>query len=340
MLATLVDAPFHRPGWVWEEKYDGIRLIAVKEGRAVQLVTRNDKDRAGDFPEIVAAIAALPAATLTLDGEVVVFDAAGISRFQLLQRRAAGASPPIYVAFDCVHAGGRDLLGEPLTARRAALEREAVTGPRLRIARRLASDGVRAFEEARRRGLEGVVGKDPASRYQPGVRSPAWCKVKVRAEEEFVVGGFTAPRGTRHHLGALVVGAWDDGALRYAGKVGTGFTEPTLVALHRRLAPLVRGTSPFADAPRHRDVTWLEPTTVVQLGFTERTGDGKLRHPVFLGLREDKNPREVRWTGVEVPARVRPRSAGARARRPAAATPRAAARNARPTRPRRRAPGP
>jgi len=295
MLATLVDAPFHRPGWIWEEKYDGIRLIAVKDGRAVRLVTRNDKDRTPDFPEVAAALAALPAPTLVLDGEVVVYDAEGISRFQLLQQRGAGGTPPIYVAFDCLHARGRDLLREPLTARRAALEQEVREGPRLQLARRVADDGLEAFAEARRRGLEGVIGKDPRSRYEPGVRSPAWCKVKVRAEEEFVIGGFTAPRGSRSHLGALLVGAWDGDGLRYAGKVGTGFTEKILTALHRRFSPLARSTSPFVDAPRERDVTWLDPQLVAQLGFTELTADGKLRHPVFLGLREDKNARDVRW---------------------------------------------
>ena len=295
MLATLVDAPFQRPGWIWEEKYDGVRLIAVKDGRRVHLLTRNDKERGADFPEIVAALAALPAPTLVLDGEVVVFDADGISRFQLLQRRATGASPPIYVVFDCLHARGRDLTREPLTSRRLALEAEIREGPRLGIARRLAEDGFRAFAEARRRGLEGVIGKDPQAPYLPGVRSPAWCKVKVRAEEEFVVGGFSAPRGGRRYLGALLVGAWDGSALRYAGKVGTGFTDPTLADLHRRLSALVCPNSPFADAPRARDVTWVQPRLIAQLAFTERTGDGKLRHPAFLALRDDKPPTEVRW---------------------------------------------
>jgi bifunctional non-homologous end joining protein LigD len=335
MLATLVDAPFHRPGWVWEEKYDGIRLIAVKDGPRVRLLSRNDRDRTGDFPEIVAALATLPAPALVLDGEVVVVDAGGVSRFQLLQRRAAGAAPPVYVAFDCLHARGRDLTGEPLTARRAALEAELVEGPRLRLARRLAPDGLQAFAEARRRGLEGVIGKDPASPYLPGVRSPAWCKVKVRAEEEFVVGGFTAPRGGRRHLGALLVGAWDGPALRYAGKVGTGFTEATLADLHRRLAPLATPASPFVDAPRGRDVTWVAPRLVAQLGFTERTGDGRLRHPTFLGLRDDKDAGDVRR-----PAALRPRSARARAPGPGAASRRPAARHPRPRRPRRPAPGP
>ena len=336
MLATLVDAPFHRPGWIWEEKYDGIRLIAVKDGRAVRLITRNDKDRTGNFAEVAAALAALPAPALVLDGEVVVFDARGISRFQLLQRRAEGASPPIYVAFDCLHARGRDLLREPLTARRAELEREVREGPRLRLARRVADDGFEAFAMAKRRGLEGVIGKDPHSRYEPGVRSPAWCKVKVRAEEEFVIGGFSAPRGSRQHIGALLVGAWDGSQLRYAGKVGTGFTEAVLAALRRRFSP--RATSPFADAPRARDVTWVEPALVAQLGFTERTGDGKLRHPVYLGLREDKSSKDVSWTGPG--AASKPRTSGGPAREPEAATPRRRARSAPASRPRRRARGP
>jgi bifunctional non-homologous end joining protein LigD len=295
MLATLVDAPFHRPGWIWEEKYDGIRLIAVKDARRVRLLSRNDKDRSADFPEIVAALAALPAPTLVLDGEVVVFDAEGVSRFQLLQRRAEGASAPIYVVFDCLYARGRDLVNEPLTARRTALEAEVRENSRLRIARRLADEGFGAFAEARRRGLEGVIGKEPRAPYLPGVRSPTWCKVKVRAEEEFVIGGYSAPRGGRRYLGALLVGAWDGDALRYAGKVGTGFTDSTLADLHRRLSPLARPRSPFADAPRARDVTWVAPRLVAQLAFTERTGDGKLRHPVFLALRDDKPPTEVQW---------------------------------------------
>ena len=347
MLATLVDAPFHRPGWVWEEKYDGIRLIALKDGRRLRLLTRNDKDRTADFSEVAAALAALPAPALVLDGEVVVFDAAGVSRFQLLQQRAAGASPPIYVAFDCLHARGHDLTGEPLEVRRAKLEAEVREGSRLRVARRLADDGLAAFAEARRRGLEGVIGKAPASPYVPGMRSPAWVKVKVRAEEEFVVGGFTAPRGGRQHLGALLVGAWDGDALRYAGKVGTGFTEARLTDLQRRLAPLVREHSPFADAPRARDVTWTEPRLVAQLGFTERTGDGKLRHPVFLGLRDDKPGADVRWSAPAASlvapttsSEVKRNSGRGPARAPDGATRPAARRPSRSPRSRRPAPDP
>jgi bifunctional non-homologous end joining protein LigD len=335
MLATLVDAPFQRPGWVWEEKYDGIRLIAIKDGRHVRLLTRNDKDRTGDFAEVAGAVAALPAPTLVLDGEVVVFDAAGVSRFQLLQRHAIGASPPIYVVFDCLHLRGTDLMAEPLERRRAALQAEVREGAHLQIARRLADDGLRAFDEARRRGLEGVIGKDPRSPYLPGVRSPAWCKVKVRAEDEFVVGGFTAPRGGRQHLGALLVGAWDGPALRYAGKVGTGFTEAILAALRGRLSPLARRDSPFVDAPRGHDVTWVEPRLVAQLAFTERTGDGKLRHPVYLGLREDKRAADVTWSGGAAGPAPTPRSARAPARGPDGATRPASSGHSRSTRSRR-----
>jgi bifunctional non-homologous end joining protein LigD len=296
MLATLVDEPFHAPGWVYEEKYDGIRIIAEKTGARVRLITRNLIDRTADFPEVAAAIAKLAAPTLLLDGEVVVFDPKGISRFQLfgadVRRR------PVYVVFDCLFARGGDLRARPLAERRAVLEKEVRPSGPLRLARRLASDGFKAFEAARERGLEGIVAKDAASTYETGKRSPAWRKVKVRAEEEFVIGGYTAPEGARTHFGAILIGAFEDGKLRYAGKVGTGFTGKTLVDLAQRFARLRRPASPFVDAPRMRDATWLEPTLVAQIGFMEKTGDGKLRHPVFLGLRDDKPAADVRWSQI------------------------------------------
>jgi len=297
MLATLVATPFHHAGWIYEEKYDGYRIIAYKEGKQVSLLTRNLKDRTEDFPEIAAAIAALPAPTLALDGEVVIFDRDGISRFQLLQRRLEGEpeAAPVFAVFDCLWARGRDLRARPLAERRAVVEHEVRKGKRVMVARRLATDGFEAFEQAKRLGLEGLVGKAPDSRYLPGVRSPSWRKVKVRSEEEFVVGGFTAPGGSRAHFGALLVGAYAGRRLRYAGKVGTGFTERALADLMERFRPLVRPTAPFADPPRERGVTWLEPRLVAQIGFTEWTGDGRLRHPVFLGLRDDKRASEVRW---------------------------------------------
>jgi bifunctional non-homologous end joining protein LigD len=294
MLATLVDEPFHLPGWVYEEKYDGIRILASKNGARVQLVTRNLIDRTADFPAIAAAIPRLPAPTLLLDGEIVLFDAGGVSRFQLFG--ADTRRKPVYVVFDILFARGRDLRQRPLAERRAILETEVRPGGPLRLARRLAADGFKAFERARERGLEGIVAKDAASPYETGKRSMAWRKVKLRAEEEFVIGGYTAPSGARSHLGAILVGAFDGERLRYAGKVGTGFTAKTLAELAQRFRSLVRPTPPFADPPRERGVTWLEPRLVAQIGFMERTGDGRLRHPVFLGLRDDKAAAEVRWT--------------------------------------------
>ena len=294
MLATLVDAPVDRAGWVAEEKYDGIRLLAYREGRVVSLVTRNDIDRSADFPGVAASIARLPAPTLALDGEVVMFDDTRVSRFQLLQRRDGGRAP-VYVAFDCLFARGRDLRARPLSERRAALEREVRAGDALEIARRLPGTAREAFEAARRLGLEGIILKDVSSPYEAGARSRAWLKVKIRAEDELVIGGYTPPAGSRSHFGALLVGAWDGDRLRYAGKVGTGFTDRSLADLMRRFRPLVRPTSPFAEPVPERQATWLAPDLVTQLAFTEWTRDGKLRHPVFLGLRDDKPARLVTW---------------------------------------------
>jgi bifunctional non-homologous end joining protein LigD len=295
MLATLVDRPFHQPGWVYEEKYDGIRLLARKDGRSVTLLSRNLRDRTADFPDIAAALAALPAPTLVLDGEAVVFEGSRVSHFQLLQRRGEGDAAPVYVVFDCLYARGADLRHRPLAERRHTLEAEVRERPPLQLARRLDEDGLRAFATAERLGLEGLVAKKLAGVYRPGTRSAEWLKVKVRQEDEFVIGGFTRPEGSRQHFGALLVGAWERGALRYAGKVGTGFAGRTLADLMKQFAPLVRPTAPFRDPPRERHVTWLAPRLVGQIGYTELTEDGRLRHPVFLGLRDDKAAAKVRW---------------------------------------------
>jgi bifunctional non-homologous end joining protein LigD len=295
MLATPGPDAFDRAGWIYEEKYDGIRLIAYKDGSRVALLTRNLIDRTERFAAIAEAVAALPAPTLILDGEAVVFDSRAVSRFALLQGGPGG--DPAFVVFDCLYARGHDLRDQPLTERRAALEREVRESSVLRLARRLGPDGTRALARARRLGLEGILAKDPASRYQAGIRTPAWKKIKLRHEEEVVIGGFTRPAGSRAHFGALLVGVYEATRLRYAGRVGTGFTVATLTDLRRRFDPLVRAASPFADLPRLPVATWLEPRLVAQVGFTEWTADHRLRHPTFLGLREDKSPHEVTRSG-------------------------------------------
>ena len=290
MLATLVSKPFHRPGWVYEEKYDGYRILAYKEGPKVALVSRNDKDRTQAYGEIAAAIAALPARTLLLDGEAVAFDRHKVSRFQLLQQGRSAQ----YAVFDCLYKDGIDLRSKPLLERRNVLEAVIGDDSKLFISRRLAADGLEAYRAAKRRGFEGIVAKDNSAPYVED-RSTKWLKVKVHQEEEFVLAGFTAPEGTRLHFGALVLGAYDaQNRLRYVGKVGTGFTRSTLASLSRLLKPLIRKDSPLVDPPRERGLTFVQPKLVAQIVFQEWTADGKLRQPVYLGLRDDKKPEECR----------------------------------------------
>ena len=289
MLATLVPRPFHKPNWVYEEKYDGIRIFAYKEGNKLSLRTRNDIDRVSGFPNLAAAIRRLKSSTLLLDGEVVVFDQKNVSRFQLLQQNTGEAK---YAVFDCLFANGKDLRAEPLSVRRKSLKNAIESGNVLLIAERLAENGFQAYRLAKRRGFEGVVAKDAASPYVEG-RSRYWLKVKIRKEEEFIIGGYTEPAGSRKYFGALLLGAYKQGVLRYVGKVGTGFNEKTLSSLFHKFKPLVRKESPFVPPLRMKNATFLSPKLVAQISFTEWTSDGKLRQPAFLGLREDKSPQEV-----------------------------------------------
>ena len=289
MLATLADEPFSKPNWIYEEKYDGVRMLAYKEGSSVTLISRNAIDRTSRYPEIAAAVGKLKAKTLALDGEVVVFDAKKVSRFQLLQQ---GEGTQKYVVFDVLYANGKDLRNEPLSARREALEKLVQPSFNLFLSVRLSQDGLKAFQIASKRGFEGIVAKNLSSKYV-GSRSTAWLKVKIHMEDEFVIGGFTAPAGSRNYFGALLLGVYEHGKLRYAGKVGTGFDEETLLALHRKFLKLIRAKSPFSTEVHERGATFLSPRLVAQISFTEQTKDGKLRHPVYLGLRDDKNAKEV-----------------------------------------------
>jgi bifunctional non-homologous end joining protein LigD len=243
----------------------------------------------------------LPDPDFVLDGELVVFDGKGVSRFQLLQRR--GIDPrtrTFYVVFDCLRSEGRDLLRRPLAGRRKRLL-ELIpkrVGP-LMPSRRLAHGGEKAIGVARMKGWEGVIAKLATSPYEPGVRSRAWRKVKVRGESEFVIGGYTPPLGSRAELGALIVGLYDTGKLRYTGKVGTGYTQETLRDLGAKLQRLRTDESPFDPEPRIAGAIWVKPRLVAQLAYAEWTADGKLRQPAFLGLRTDKRPEEVTWSRRE-----------------------------------------
>jgi bifunctional non-homologous end joining protein LigD len=299
MLATLSPTIVEGPEWVFEEKYDGIRAVAGRERGRVKIWSRTLQDLTAGFPHVVEAVGSLAGGDLVIDGELVALDAKGVSRFQLLQRRAAGGATR-YAVFDVLLFDGRSLMKRPLLERRASLERlvERRSDP-IFISRRMVRDGKAAYREAKRLGWEGIIAKDETSSYEPGIRSKYWRKVKVRKESEFVVGGYTSPKGGRRHLGALLVGLYDGPRLRYVGKVGTGFTEATLDMLSQKLERLRADRSPFDPPPPIRDAAWVRPKLVAQLVYAEWTADGKLRQPAFLGLRTDKDPSECTWSARE-----------------------------------------
>lgn len=296
MLAVLTAQPFDQPDWVYEEKYDGIRILAYKEGQRILLRSRNDQDYTARFPRVVAALKRVSADTLLLDGEVVVFDRKDVSRFQLLQQSEGS---PVYVVFDCLFVDGKDLRRQSLATRRSMLEQVVTAKDGLMLSRRLASNGRRAYRIARQRGYEGLVAKDLCAAYVEG-RSRSWLKVKVHQEDEFVIVGYTAPEGARKCFGALLLGAYEGGVLRYVGKVGTGFNTTILAELYRRFRPLVSAKAAVVDPPRSSaGITYLKPHLVAQVSYEELTADRRLRQPVYLGLRDDKDAKDVTLPQVD-----------------------------------------
>jgi len=302
MLATLIAAPFNRPGWVNEEKYDGIRAIACRSGDKVRLWSRNLNDITADFENVAGCLAQLHGGEFVLDGEIVAFDRNGISRFQLLQERAMDSSvQPVFVVFDCLKTDHREITKKPLRDRRKALEAIVpATHPLVLRSRRLSANGDIAFRTAKGKGWEGIISKDDGSPYEPGKRTRTWLKIKCRKESEFVIGGYTPPSGHRAEFGALLVGLYDGSQLRYTGKVGTGYAEATLADLARKMRPLRTQECPFEIPPHEKEVTWIRPRLVAQVAFAEWTKDGKLRQPSFLGLRNDKAPSECLWREREL----------------------------------------
>ena len=300
MLASLSKEIVSAPEWVYEEKYDGIRAVAYRDGERVRVLSRTGQDLTAGAPQIVEALRALPDDDFVLDGELVVFDEEGVSRFQLLQRRKDPRMRVIYVVFDCLRSRGRDLLVRPLEERRKRLLElvPARSGP-LMPSRRLPRDGAKALATARDKGWEGIIAKLAASPYEPGQRARAWLMLKGRGESEFVIAGYTPPQGSRTELGALLVGLYDSGKLRFTGKVGTGYTQDTLRDLGAKLQRLRTDTPSFDQPPRVKDAIWVKPRLVAQIAYAEWTADGKLRQPAFLGLRTDKSPEECTWARRE-----------------------------------------
>jgi bifunctional non-homologous end joining protein LigD len=294
MKAVLTDEPFDDPGWVFERKLDGVRCMAHRDGGGpARLLSRTDRDMTGQFPELAEALEAQPVGDFVVDGEIVAF-ADGVTSFSRLQRRARERVSVFLYVFDILRHEGRDVRDLPLRERKALLRDALEFGGRLRYSQHRNAHGKRLFSEACRQGLEGLIAKRADSSYRSGARSRDWLKLKCHFEQELVIGGFTAPQGARTDFGALLVGYQEENKLSYAGKVGTGFDRATLESLGRRLRELERDDPPFADVhPIPRGTHWVEPELVAQIGFSEWTRDGRLRHPRYLGLRDDKPADEV-----------------------------------------------
>jgi bifunctional non-homologous end joining protein LigD len=295
-LAMVVESPPGGDEWLHEIKHDGYRIVARIEEGEVRLVSRNGKDWTKEFPQVARAIGRLPAGTALLDGEVAAVLPSGATSFQALQRRAMGGSAPlVYFAFDLLHLDGWDLRGVRLEERKEVLRRILEKAPdTLRLSDHVRGQGAVFFEKVREAGLEGVVSKRAGSPYREG-RGGDWRKSKCRLTQEMVVGGWTPSSDGRGSIGALLVGFYEGGQLVYAGKVGSGFSERLLDDLQRRLEARRREACPFVEAPAElrQEIHWVEPDLVAQVEFSEWTDEGRMRQPVFLGLREDRDARHV-----------------------------------------------
>jgi DNA ligase D, 3''-phosphoesterase domain/DNA polymerase LigD, ligase domain len=310
MKPRLVERPPSVGDWLYELKFDGIRAIAVKSGPGIKLISRNQKQLNGRFPEIAQGCEEIGGEEYVIDGEIVALDEAGRSSFQLLQRAELEdkTAPLAFYAFDLMQLNSHSTMSLPVVQRKAWLSQLLpASSDLIRFSGELGGDPDTLLAEIKRRGLEGLIGKLRESPYEPGRRSGSWVKIKSLNEQEFVIGGYTPPAGSRKHFGALLVGYYDKDRLVFAGKVGTGFDSRSLADLHKKLRAEKRDDCPFADLPSKqggqwvqgitpaemRRCTWVNPKFVCQIKFAEWTRDLKLRQPVFLGLREDKDPREV-----------------------------------------------
>lgn len=298
MLATLVDEPFDDDEWLFEIKWDGYRAICtVDEKGAISLVSRNGLDLLKKFPDLEALAGAWKTLPVVVDGEIVILDDEGRSSFQRLQEAMSKARSPrkgaalTYAAFDLLYADGKDLRKTPLEERKALLQRAIADDELVLYSKHVTGKGCALFKQAQERGLEGIIGKRRDSLYSER-RTRDWVKIKAQLMQEFVIGGFTEPRGSRKGFGSLLLGVYEKGKLRYVGHAGTGFNTKTLASMTADLKKIERKTTPFVNkVDANTTPHWVDPKLVAEIRFTEWTRDGYLRQPAFLGLRLDKDPK-------------------------------------------------
>jgi len=304
MKAALADQPPRGPDWLFEVKWDGVRALAFIDHEDVRLQSRSGLRCERQYPELAILPHQLAAQQAVLDGEIAVLDEKGVSRFHLIQPRIANSdpntiahlvrsTPVVYFVFDLLYLDGYDLRNAALSERRKLLESVVTPNGVLRISEVFPGAGEQLLEAAREHGLEGIVAKHASSGYE-SKRSSEWLKIKVVNEQEFVIGGFTEPQGDRDYFGALVLGGHDGKKLKWVGNVGTGFDQKTLASLYNRMKPLVTDKCPFAERPKpDRGMTWVRPELIAQVKYANWTQDNRLRAPVYLGLRNDLDAREV-----------------------------------------------
>ncbi|MGB7978485.1 MAG: non-homologous end-joining DNA ligase [Chlamydiales bacterium] len=292
MLATLVDEPFDDKGWIFEIKWDGYRALGMKNG-AVRLLSRGQKSYNARFPTLVAELSRLKG-SFVIDGEIVILDKEGKSNFQKLQnyyKKKIGT--PYYYVFDILMLDGKDLRSMPLIERKTVVKKLISGSKYIRFSQHVATRGRALFKAAEKKGLEGIIAKRAESPYQSR-RSHDWLKIKTKQRQEVVIGGFTEPKGTRKKFGALLIGVYRRGKLQYIGRVGGGFDRQLLSDIHASLRKVASSACPFAEEPHpNTAVTWVKPKLVCEVEFTEWTDDGKLRHPIFKGMRYDKAAKKV-----------------------------------------------
>jgi bifunctional non-homologous end joining protein LigD len=293
MLATLTDAPFDDAGWVFEDKFDGFRMVASIEHGQVTLYSRNGKIISHSYIEVARGLEGVKGDAV-MDGELVALDKNGVSHFQLLQNALRHEAKLLYCVFDLMFHNGEDLRGLALLARKTRLQAILSRHKLIGFSRHRKTFGTKFFEEAERKGLEGIMAKRAESTYVSGGRTADWLKIKTAKRQEVVIAGFTAPKRSRPFFGSLVLAVREKNAWRYIGHVGTGFNHQTLEELHGKLLPLKTAKSPFPTRAKDEAVTtWVKPSLVAEVKFTEWTIAGEMRHPVYLGLRADKRAGDV-----------------------------------------------